>query len=159
MLAVSPSQLVDCLAEGTRSDPRCVCTSSRRERPSAATGRRRGGLWGPRGSVSRGKVGLGLRRPVGRQRCWGGVQTAGVRVCAPGIILCFYYLHSMSGDNFHLGINKQSMHLKQQGVWTRDLLEIFQNLTGIRRMVVHWITLNNWNATYCSCRIFTKKEM
>lgn len=51
-----------------------------RQRPSAAIGRRRGRLWGPCGSVSRRKVGLRLRRPMGRQGCWGGVPAAGLRV-------------------------------------------------------------------------------
>lgn len=75
-------------------DLRHISTSSLRQWPSTATGRRRGRLWRSRGGVSRRKVGLCLRRPVGRQRCWGGVQTAGFRVCHQGFFFFFLHRHT-----------------------------------------------------------------
>lgn len=60
-----------------------VCRPSwLRQRPSTATGWRRGGLRRPCGGVSCWTLGLGLRRPVGRPGCWGGVPAAGLRVTA-----------------------------------------------------------------------------
>lgn len=62
-----------------------ISTSSLRQWTAAAISRRRGRLWRSSGGVSRRNVGLRLWRPVGRQRCWGGVQTAGFQVCISGI--------------------------------------------------------------------------